>query len=173
MSHSVSYLGYIEKGKAFNNVEVEQLHIGEPKDGFDIAWNGADALSFTPVTSTDVLKINGQHSKKVTSSTVTGAATLTAAQLLGGVISYTGAGANVALPAAADMVAGVPDAAVGDTFMCYVFNSGSGTATITLGGSTLYGAGAIAQNKGAILIIHLTNVTASSEAYSVTHAVSV
>lgn len=103
-------------------------------------------------------------------ATASATATLTAAQLLGGFInSAPGAGITLTLPTAANMVAGVPGAKVGDTFQCSIENTAGGANSITLaaGGATLRGGTTVAQNKSAILRGVLTNVTASSEAYTV------
>lgn len=98
------------------------------------------------------------------------AATLTAAQLLGGMINSAPAGAiTLTLPTAANMVAGVKGAAVGDSFDVTLENTSGGANTITLaaGGATLRGGTGIAQNKAALLRVLITNVTAGSEAYTV------
>ena len=97
-------------------------------------------------------------------------ATLSAAQLLGGFIDSAPAGAiTLTLPTAANMVAGVPGAKVGDAFECSVENTAAGANPITLaaGGATLRGGTSIAQNKCALLRIVLTDVTSGSEAYTV------
>ncbi len=97
-------------------------------------------------------------------------ATLTAAQLLGGMINSAPAGAiTLTLPTAANMVAGIKGAQVGDSFDVTIENTSGGANTITLaaGGATLRGGTSVAQNKAALLRILITNVTASSEAYTV------
>lgn len=96
-------------------------------------------------------------------------ATLTAAQLLGGMINSAPGGAiTLTLPTAANMVAGVKGAQVGDSFDVTLVNTSGGANSITLaaGGATLRGGTTVAQNKSALIRIVLTNVTASSEAYT-------
>lgn len=80
-----------------------------------------------------------------------GAATYTAAQLLGGVIARDPAGANRAdvTPTAAQIVAAIPDVAVGSSFEFLIVNTADGAETITLtadAGVTLVGTMTIAQN---------------------------
>lgn len=97
-------------------------------------------------------------------------ATLTAAQLLGGLINSAPAGAiTLTLPTAANMVAGVPGAKAGDAFFVTIENTSGGANTITLaaGGATLRGGTSIAQNKAAVLRVLLTNVGSGTEAYTV------
>ncbi len=104
---------------------------------------------------------------EVTQSTT---ATLTAAQILAGFINSAPAGAiTLTLPTAANMVAGMKGAKVGDSFEVVIENTSGGANSITLaaGGATLRGGTTVAQNKSAILKGVLTNVTASSEAYTV------
>ena len=96
-------------------------------------------------------------------------ATLTAAQLLGGMINSAPSGAiTLTLPTAASMVAGIKGAQVGDSFDVTLENTSGGANSITLaaGGATLRGGTTVAQNKSALIRIVLTNVTASSEAYT-------
>lgn len=107
----------------------------------------------------------GKRSEATQSTT----ATLTAAQLLGGFINSAPAGAiNLTLPTAANMVAGIVGAKVGDTIDCVIENTSGGANAITLlaGGATLRGGTSIAQNKSALLRIVLTNVGAGTEAYT-------
>jgi len=104
---------------------------------------------------------------EVTQSTT---ATLTAAQLLAGFInSAPAAGITLTLPSAANMVAGVVGAKVGDSFSVMIENTSGGANAITLaaGGATLRGGTSIAQNKAATLKILLTNVGSGTEAYTV------
>jgi hypothetical protein len=75
-------------------------------------------------------------------TTKSAAATLTAAELLTWLIQYTGAAANLTLPTAANMDAGVSSVVVNNTsFDFSVINTGSGAATmVTAAGWTLTGA---------------------------------
>jgi hypothetical protein len=76
-----------------------------------------------------------------TPTTITGAATLTIAQLQTNVIKYTGGAASLTLPTAANIDAGAsPTIATNQAFDFFVVNAGSGTATIaTNTGLTLVG----------------------------------
>ena len=77
------------------------------------------------------------------------AATLTAAQLLNGIIQSTPAGAiNLTLPTEANMDAEVPDAVANDSFDFSIVNTSGGANTITVlaNGWTLVGTMTIAQN---------------------------
>lgn len=97
-------------------------------------------------------------------------ATLTAAQLLGGMINSAPGGAiTLTLPTAANMVAGVKGAQVGDSFDVTLVNTAGGANSITLaaGGATLRGGTTVAQNKSALLRVVLTNVGSGTEAYTV------
>jgi hypothetical protein len=105
-----------------------------------------------------------------TEATQSTAATLTAAQLLGGMINSAPAGAiTLTLPTAANLVAGVKGAQVGDSFDVTLENTSGGANTITLaaGGATLRGGTAVAQNKSALLRVLITNVGSGTEAYTV------
>jgi hypothetical protein len=99
--------------------------------------------------------------------------TYTATQLLGGLITRDTAGAPRAdtLPAAADLVAAITGAAVGDSFdFIYHNNSGAANAsTLTAPDAavTIVGTAAIAQNEIKRITVVITNVTAAAEAYSV------
>jgi len=96
-------------------------------------------------------------------------ATLTAAQLLGGMINSAPAGAiTLTLPTAANLVAGIAGAAVGDSFDVTIENTSGGANTITLaaGGATLRGGTSVAQNKSALIRILITNVGSGTEAYT-------
>jgi hypothetical protein len=112
-----------------------------------------------------------------TSINTAGAATYTAAQMLGGIIvrDCAGSGRTDTLPTAALMVAAIPGAAIGDTVRCYVVNGSDAAETITLaeGSGGAWDANqtaasrVIPQNSSKMVMVRLTNVTASSEAYVV------
>jgi hypothetical protein len=105
--------------------------------------------------------------------TVTGkidTVTLTAAELLTMIIDgVPTAAASYTLPTAANMVAGVKNAKVGDSFDFIINNRSAGANTITVlaGGATLRGTVTIAQNACRLFRLTLTNVTGASEAYTV------
>jgi hypothetical protein len=110
----------------------------------------------------------------VTTLTTAGVVALTAAQLLGGLILRDPAGAGRAdtVPAAADIVAAIPNAAVGVSFEFTIRNTADAAETITVtqdAGSTvtLSGPMTIAQNNSKRFLAVLTNVTAGSEAVTI------
>jgi predicted RecA/RadA family phage recombinase len=106
-----------------------------------------------------------------------GPATLTAAQLLGGIIvrDPNGAGRTDTLPTAALLVASIPGAAVGDVIKTQIVNGADAAEAITLAAGTggafdanqTAASQVIPQNSSKTVHIRLTNVTAASEAYVV------
>jgi hypothetical protein len=101
-----------------------------------------------------------------------GAATYTAAQLLGGMILRDPAGAarSDSLPSAALLVAGLPGVAVGTTFRVIVRNDAAGAFAITVlagAGVTLSGTATIAQSNLKVFMVRFTNVSPGTEAYTV------
>lgn len=108
---------------------------------------------------------------KKAENTVSTTSTLTAAQVLAGFVNSAPGGAiTLTLPTAALLVAGLAGAKVGDSFELSIENTSGGANSITLAagtGGTLRGGTTVAQNKAALLRFVLTNVTASSEAYTV------
>lgn len=111
------------------------------------------------------------------SKNTAGAVTLTAAEVLSGLIvaDTNGAGRTYTLPTAALLVAAMPGARVGDVIRCYVINGADAAETLTLaaGAGGAFDANqtaasqVIPQNASKVVHIRLTNVTAASEAYVV------
>lgn len=128
-------------------------------------------LGVKTLRPTYVLKQSGAPAEISTA----GAGTYTAANLLTGCIvrDCAGAGRTDTLDTAANIVAAVPNAQVGDIIECIVTNASDAAETITIaagsGGaftSTQTAASkVIPQNGQKTLRIRLTNVTAASEAY--------
>jgi len=136
-------------------------------------------------TTTGLVKLNGtvsQHEaignlKAATSKNTAGAVTLTIAELLTGVVvaDPNGAGRTYTLPTAADLVAGVKGAQIGDVIRCLIVNGADAAETITLAAGTggdfdanqTAGSRVIPQNASKFVHIRITNVTAASEAYVV------
>ena len=120
---------------------------------------------------TGVVRARAMTMKKVTQTAKTDTATLTIAELLTGVIDGTPtAAAGYTLPTAADLVAGVVGARVGDSFEFLVNNKSAGANTITVAagsGGTADGTLTVAQNVIRKFVVIITNVTGSSEAYYV------
>ncbi|HZT79587.1 MAG TPA: capsid cement protein [Gemmataceae bacterium] len=103
-------------------------------------------------------------------------ATLTPAQVQGGLINSAPAAAiTLTTPPAATLVAGIPGCKVGDAFDVTLTNTAGAANSITLAagaGATLRGGTTVAQNKSALLRFVLTNVTPGTEAYVVHSIVS-
>lgn len=109
--------------------------------------------------------------QKNTQTAKVGTATLTIAELLTGVIDGTPvAAATYTLPTAANLVAGLANARVGDTFDFVVNNKSAGANTITIAagsGGTADGTLTVAQDVIRLFRVIVTNVTGASEAYFV------
>lgn len=121
--------------------------------------------------------IQGDALPAAASKATAGAVTLSAAEILGGVVvaDCAGAGRTYTLPTAAQLVAAIPGVAVGDIVRCKIVNGSDAAETITLaegtGGSwdtnQTAASRVIPQNTSKDVVIRFTNVTASSEAYAV------
>lgn len=113
--------------------------------------------------------------KKLTVTTITtaGAATYTAAQMLGGIIlrDPAGAGRTDVTPTAAQIVAAITDAAAEDSFDCWLVNTADAAEAIALSagtGVTLVPATiSIAQNENALLKVRVTDAGDGSEAVTI------
>lgn len=130
-----------------------------------LVWNGTQWNVLTGTNSPVNFRLNGS----VTATTDT--ATITAAQVLTGVLRGVPTGAAAyTLPTAALLVAAIPNAAVGMIFDMVISNKSAGANTITVSagaGGTAEGTLTVAQNAARNFRFILTNVTASSEAYTV------
>lgn len=110
-----------------------------------------------------------------TSKNTAGGVTLTASEVLSGILvaDCNGAGRTYTFPTAALLVAAVPGAKVGDLLRLKVVNGSDAAEAITLAEGSGGGWDAnqtatsrvIGQNTSKDVLIRLTNVTASSEAY--------
>lgn len=104
-----------------------------------------------------------------------GGATITAAQILGGIIvrDTNGASRTDTLPTAALLVAALPGVRVGDVVRCQIINGADAAEVLTIaaGAGGAFDANqtaasqVIGQNGSKTLTIRFTNVTAASEAY--------
>ena len=97
--------------------------------------------------------------------------TLTAQQVYNHIITSSGASSiTITLPTAAQLVSQLPNPVVNNVFALDVFNPyGSNTITIAVGsGGTATNSLAVSAGTGKKMMIWFTNVTAGSEAYSVT-----
>ena len=154
-----------------------------PTAGF--RWIGVAAAAATNPSSTgSVLLIpsfigwlQGDALPAAASKNTAGGVTLTAAELIGGIVvaDCAGAGRTYTLPTAALLVAAIPGAQVGDIVRCLIVNGSDAAETITLaaGSGGAFDANqtaasqVIPQNSSKYVHIRLTNVTTSSEAYVV------
>lgn len=104
-------------------------------------------------------------SEVVTSIATVGAGTLTAAALVGGILTRDGAQSATAFTdttaTAAQIVAAISNAQVGQSVRCTIKNNTDGAMTITAGsGVTLTGQAVIAANSWCEFVIVLTSLTA-------------
>jgi len=109
-----------------------------------------------------------------TTSTTAGVVTYTPGALLGQLIlrDPNGAARSDVLPTAADLVAAIPGATIGTSFVFYIRNDADAAETITLTagtGGTVTGGGTmtVAQNNLKAFMIRFTAVQPGSEAYIV------
>lgn len=109
---------------------------------------------------------SGPDTAVVNVVTVTGAVTLTAAQVMGGMVAHAaGAGANLATPTAAEIVAALGGASVGTAVRLHIRNTGAGASTLTAGaGVTLSGTAATATLNAKTWLFVVTNNIIGSEA---------
>jgi|SRR5579859_2674113 len=107
-----------------------------------------------------------------TKAFTTGSQTMTAAQLIGGVISSANAGAvTFTTDTAANLDAALNNPAVGDTFTCVLLNLGTNTITLAGGSSvTLQGNTAVATGKNALLVFVRTATTPTYTCNSIVSA---
>lgn len=109
------------------------------------------------------------YNSSVTNLGTTVTQTLTPAGVLSGFMTYSGATTTHTLPTAALLVAFLPRAVVGEKFTLVFSNTGAGTVTIanpTGGTAGSTAALTIATTITKTISIVVTNVTASSEAYT-------
>jgi len=122
-------------------------------------------------TNKDMIIIDDEVVSKRTQTAVTNTATITAAQLITGVLDGTPtAGATYTLPTAALLVAGIHNVQVGSSFFFAVNNKAGDAYTITVAagsGGTADGTLTVSQNVIRLFLVIITNVTSSSEAYFV------
>lgn len=101
-----------------------------------------------------------------TGSTVT-SYTVTASDVLGGIINHSANTSTLTLPTAALLVAGIPRCKIGTTCPLLFANTGAGTVTVAAGtGGSLVGAAAtIATTVHSLYWIRITGITSGAEAY--------
>ena len=133
---------------------------------------GVSLVTATNLTSADGMLVALKAlAEKMTQTAKTDTVTLTAAELLTKVIDGTPtAAAQYTLPTAALLVAAIPGAAVGSSFMFFVNNKSAGAYTITVAagsGGTGDGTLTVAQHVVRSFLVIITNVTGAAEAYFV------
>ena len=114
-------------------------------------------------TNKDMVIVDDELASKRTQTAVTDTATITAAQVLTGILDGTPtAAATYTLPTAALLVAGIANCKVGSSFLLIVNNKSAGAFTITVAagsGGTGDGTLTVAQNVIRAFLILITNVT--------------
>ena len=122
-------------------------------------------------TSKDMVIVDDELVSKRTQTAKTDTATLTAAEVITGIIDGTPtSAATYTLPTAALLVAGIANCKVGSSFFFAVNNKAGGAYTITVAagsGGTADGTLTVSQNVIRLFLVIITNVTSSSEAYYV------
>ena len=122
-------------------------------------------------TSEDMVIVDDELVSKRTQTAKTDTATLTAAEVITGIIDGTPtSAATYTLPTAALLVAGIANCKVGSSFFFAVNNKAGGDYTITVAAGssgTADGTLTVAQNVIRLFLVIITNVTSSSEAYYV------
>ena len=114
-------------------------------------------------TNRDMVIVDDELASKRTQTAVTDTATITAAQVLTGILDGTPtAAATYTLPTAALLVAGIANCKVGSSFLLIVNNKSASALTITVAagdGGTGDGTLTVAQNVIRAFLILITNVT--------------
>jgi hypothetical protein len=105
--------------------------------------NGAGGYQFGDGNETEINMVT-----QVTPTAKTAAATLTAAELATGIITYTGAAAALTMPLGTSIEAAFPSMKVNSCFDFYIINIGAtNAATVTANtGVTLVGVAAVSAN---------------------------
>lgn len=118
--------------------------------------------------------LGGTYSTTFTPVTITtaGAVTYTAAQFLAGLIlrDPNGADRTDVSPTAAQLIAAMPGATIGQSFQFDLVNTADASETITMSGGTgvtIAGTTTVAQNNGKRWIVYITNAAKGSEAVTV------
>lgn len=106
--------------------------------------NGAGGYQFGDGNESEINMVT-----QVAPTAKTAAATLTAAELASGIITYNGAAAALTVPLGTDMDTAFPSMRVNSCFDFYVINiGGTNAATVTANtGCTLVGVAAVAANS--------------------------
>lgn len=132
---------------------------------------GAIGASLSPARTSPHFNTLVYPQATATTLTTAGALTLTAAQLLGGLIlrDPNGAGRTDTTPTAALLVAAIPGVQIGQFFEFTIRNDADAAETITVAagtGGTASGTMTIAQNNMKRFLVRFTAVVSGSEAYT-------
>ena len=153
---------------------VNELTIASAATGGapSITASGGDthvSLELSAKGTTGVVQVTDPMVEKMTLSATADTATITVAQLLTKILDATPtAAATYTLPTAANLVAGITDCKVGDSFSFYINNKGGAGDDITVAGgagSTDDGILVTADGEMRQYLIVVTNVTGAAEAY--------
>lgn len=130
-------------------------------DFASVTGTGGVALATNPTITNPVLA-STTYMQQGTQTSKSAAATLTIAELLTGIIQYTGAAANLTLPTGTNIEGGVVSGlAVDRAFEFIVINTGTGAATlVTAAGLTLTGAMAVTNGTSARFRVRKTAANA-------------
>lgn len=143
------------------------IKAGIYSDGVNVRLHQGVGASVGQFAAKDVLKLI-----TVTTQTTASNKTITAAQILGGLIlrDPNGGARTDTLPTAALLVAAISGAKIGDAFEFTYRNTADAAETITIAagtGGTASGTMTIAQNNTKRFLVVLTGVVSGSEAYTV------
>lgn len=150
----------IEGFAAGSGVNIETTSSGT-NEAITLNAKGSGAIVIGGVSTGMVSIGRGSLSTLLGSSTITALGTTqnstpTAAQLLGGVITQTGAtgAGTVTLPTGTQLSTAVPGVTVGDTFTCMYANLGGGFNEVITGatGSTVVGNATVPSGKNATML---------------------
>jgi hypothetical protein len=134
--------------------DIERMRIATTGN---VAIGNTEALAALHVTG-NTMTTGVVYKNQPAEASKAAAATLTIAELLNGIIRYTGAAANLTLPTGTNIEGGVP--ATFPTNMSFdfsVINTGTGTATlVTAAGLTLIGAMGVAINITGVFRVRKT-----------------
>lgn len=165
MALSTNGLGYIQESKSLGYIESGSTSV----PGFAKVHCSTAASTFV-VDGANDLMFGPELRSTLTATAINSTDTVTAAQLLGGILTSTTASAvTMTLPTAALLVAALgAQARVGSAVRCHIVNLG-GTNAITVAagsGMTLDAdqTNTVAAGVGVTIVVHLTNVTSGSEA---------
>lgn len=138
----------------------------EVREETDLFERHGQSTRFNRGGLTRQLAFGNPVTTKNTVTAMTDTATISVAGLTGGVIrGVPTAAANYTLPTVAVLLAGLPDAADGDTFQLVISNKSGGANTITVAtatGWTLEGTVTVAQNVARLFVIVITSVASAT-----------